>query len=73
MFREVTRSQGREGSSVNYSLTAPATISPDWWVLSLKLEIEQNPSIHPSGRSKLNSSRILALAVCGSRDNGPGR
>ena len=29
MFRGVTRSQGREGSSVNYSLTAPSTISPD--------------------------------------------
>ena len=29
MFRGVTRSQGREDSSVNYSLTAPSTISPD--------------------------------------------
>ena len=28
IFRGVTRSQGREGSSVNYSLTAPSTISP---------------------------------------------
>lgn len=29
MFRGVTRSQGRNGSSVNYSLKAPSTISPD--------------------------------------------
>ena len=83
MFRGVTRSQGREGSSVNYSLTAPATISPDsslhFWCANTEVGIifktreEQNPPIYPSDRSKLNSSRIIALAVCGSLDNRPGR
>ena len=70
MFRGVTRSQGREGSSVNYSLTAPSTISPvsslHFWCANTEVGIifktrdEQNPSIYPSDRSKLNSSRILA-------------
>ena len=34
------------------------------WVLFLKLEVEETPTIHPSDRWKLNSSRILSLAFC---------
>lgn len=30
----------------------------------MKLEVEETPTIHPSDRWKLNSSRILSLAFC---------